>query len=343
MIRLCTTTLLSALAFASAVGSAFAQTAPVQDRPVLRAETVVTGDLVRIGDLVENAGIIANIAIFRAPDLGTTGAVSADAVVEAVRAHALVGLDTAGLSEVIVVRASRTIAAKQIEDGVAAALSKQFNLGEPKNIAVAFERDMRAIQVEPSAKGEPRIARINYDARTTRFDATVEIPTGISGRGLLRLTGRAVPAVDVVTVTRTIERGAVLKDGDVSIERRARAEIGRDIITDRDLAVGLAARATLQPGRPIRSADLMKPELVARNDSVTLVYEVPGVMITARGKATEGGAEGDVVNVLNEQSKRTVQGVVSGPGRVTVSSRVPRLAANLAVNPNPAAADATER
>jgi flagella basal body P-ring formation protein FlgA len=305
---------------------------------VLRAEAIVTGDLVRIGDLVENAGIIANIAIFRAPDLGTTGTVSADAVVDAVRAHALVGLDTGGVSEVTVVRASRTIAAKQIEDGVAAALSKQFNLGEPKNIAVAFEREMRAIQVEPSSKGEPRIARINYDARTTRFDATVEIPTGIAGRGLLRLTGRAIPAVDIVTVTRSIERGSVVKDGDVAIERRARAEIGRDIITDRDLIVGLAARSALQPGRPIRSADLMKPEVVTRSDTITLVYEVPGVMITARGKAIESGAEGDVINVLNEQSKRTVQGIVTGPGRVTVSTKLPRLAANLAPT-----ADAIER
>lgn len=325
MIRLCTAALLSALA----VNAAFAQTAPAQDRPVLRTEAIVTGDLVRIGDLVENAGIIANIAIFRAPDLGTTGTVSADAVVDAVRAHALVGLDTGGLSEVIVVRASRTIAAKQIEDGVAAALSKQFNMGEPKDIAVAFDREMRSVQVEPSAKGEPRVSRITYDARTTRFDATVEIPTGISGRGLLRFTGRAVPAVDIVTVNRAIERGTLVKDSDIVTERRARAEIGRDIITDRDLVVGLAARASLQPGRPIRAADLMKPELVTRNDTVTLVYEVPGVMITARGKAIEGGAEGDIVNVLNEQSKRTVQGVVTGPGRVTVSNKAPRLAANI--------------
>lgn len=326
MIRLCTAALFTALAF----NSAFAQS--TQDRPVLRAEAIVTGDIVRIGDLVENAGIIANIAIFRAPDLGTTGTVTADAVVDAVRAHALVGLDTAGLSEVTVVRASRTIAAKQIEDDVAAALSKQFNLGEPKNIVISFEREMRAIQVEPSAKGDPRIARISYDARTTRFDATVEIPTGISGKGLLRLTGRAVPAVDIVTVTHPIDRGVILKDSDIAIERRARAEIGRDVLTDRDLAVGLAVRTALQPGRPIRSADLMKPELVARNDAVTLVYEVPGVTITARGKALEGGAEGDVVNVLNEQSKRNVQGVVTGPGRVTVSNRTPRLAANIAPN-----------
>ena len=45
-------------------------------------------------------------------------------------------------------------------------------------------------------------------------------------------------------------------------------------------------------------------------------------MLTVRGKATESGAEGDVVNVVNEQSQRTVQGVVSGPGRVTVGARI---------------------
>src|SRR5665213_2594574 len=164
------------IAFGSA---ATAQVTGTIDRehPVLRATAIVTGDLVRIGDLVDHAGIIANVPIFRAPDLGATGTVPADAVIEAVRAHALVGLDTAGLSEVVVTRASRTIPAKDIEDSVAQALSRQYALGEPKNIAVIFEREVRAIQVEPSAKGMPRIARISFDARTGRFDATLEIPT----------------------------------------------------------------------------------------------------------------------------------------------------------------------
>jgi flagella basal body P-ring formation protein FlgA len=48
-----------------------------------------------------------------------------------------------------------------------------------------------------------------------------------------------------------------------------------------------------------------------------------------RGKAAEGGAEGDVISVLNEQSKRTVQGVVIGQARVLVSTGSPRLAANI--------------
>jgi len=39
--------------------------------PVLRANVIVSGDLVRIGDVIDNAGTSARIAIYRAPDLGT--------------------------------------------------------------------------------------------------------------------------------------------------------------------------------------------------------------------------------------------------------------------------------
>src|SRR5664279_4076392 len=323
-IRFC----IAALAAMTTLATANAEPA----RPVLKAEAVVTGDIVRIGDLIENAGIVANVAVFRAPDLGSTGTVKVDAVLEAVRTHALIGLDTAGLSEVVVVRASRAIPAKEIEEIIAAALSKQFALGEPKNIAVIFERELRAIQVEPTAQGTARVSRINYDARSGRFDVTLEIPTGATNRGLLQLAGRAAATVDVVTVLRPIDRGTVLRDADVLVERHPRAELTRDMVSNRGQAIGFAARNALQPGRPLRAADLMKPELIQRNETVTIVYEVPGIVLTVRGKAVDGGAEGDVINVLNEQTKRTVQGVVVGPGRVTISTSSPRLAANLAAN-----------
>ena len=41
--------------------------------PRLRANVTVTGDIVRVGDLIDNAGSAAQIAMYRAPDLGTTG------------------------------------------------------------------------------------------------------------------------------------------------------------------------------------------------------------------------------------------------------------------------------
>ena len=54
-----------------------------------------------------------------------------------------------------------------------------------------------------------------------------------------------------------------------------------------------------------------------------------------RGQAHDAGALGDTINVLNEQSKRVVQGVVSGPGRVTVRAVTTRFVEN-APDPAPA-------
>ena len=317
-------TLAASIAFSA---TAMAQSTP--PRPVLKAEATVTGDLVRIGDLVENAGMIADEPIFRAPDLCMTGTVPAAAVVEAVRAHALVGLDTAKLTEVKVTRAARMIPASAVEEEGSRALAEQYQLGAPKDISVNFDRAVRAMYVSPSAIGEPRVSRLTYDARSGRFDADIDLPTGASSRGTLRLGGRAMATLEVVVLAHAVERGAVLRDSDIDIERRPRAEVGRDAITDRDRVVGLAARDNLQTGRLVRSIDLMRPEIVQRNETVTLVYEIPGIMLTVRGKATEGGAQGDVISVLNEQSKRLIQGVVVAPGRVAIGMGSPRLAANL--------------
>src|SRR5579885_1446113 len=78
--------------------------------PVLKSDVVVSGELVRIGDLVENAGIASSIAVFRAPNPGTTGTVPVENVLDALRAHAVIGVDTRGLAAVNVTRAGRVIA-----------------------------------------------------------------------------------------------------------------------------------------------------------------------------------------------------------------------------------------
>src|SRR6202040_700457 len=92
-------------------------------------------------------------------------------------------------------------------------------------------------------------------------------------------------------------------------------------------AVGMQARRQLRAGQALRIADLAKPDLVQRDQSVTLIYETAGLYLTIRGKAIDSGTEGDVVNVVNLQSKRTVSGVVTGRGQVSIAVATPRLPA----------------
>src|SRR5882757_4912428 len=105
MIRILTLALL--LMIPAAAAAQTADDAPLA--PSLKQNVIVTSDIVRIGDLIENAGVAAQVAVFRAPDLGATGTVAVQRIVEAVRAHDVFAINTRGLKEITVTRASRNI------------------------------------------------------------------------------------------------------------------------------------------------------------------------------------------------------------------------------------------
>lgn len=302
--------------------------------PALRATVIVNGDIVRVGDLVENAGPVADVPIFRAPDLGTRGTVATERILDAIRPQHLIGIDTRGLSEVIVSRASRTIAPKEISARIAQALEGQYGFSTAHNILVEFDRDVHPLNVEPTATGDLQVLALTYNQRTTRFDVTVDLPSSAALRKqATRFTGIAIETIDAVTVDHPVERGTVLKASDLVVQRRPKSE--GSAIGNIHAAAGLAARHELRPGQALRDADLMKPAIIQRNDMVTIVYEAPGFTLTLRGQAQDAGALGDTISVLNVKSKRTVQGIVSGPGRVTVNTQPRQLVENTS-EPDPA-------
>ena len=281
-----------------------------------------------IGDLVENAGPVANVPIFRAPDLGTTGAVATDRILDAIRPHQLIGIDTHGLAEVVVTRASRAITTREISARIAQALGGQYGFGNARDIQINFDGDVRTLQVEPNASGELRILALSYDPRTTRFDVTLDMPDSMAlQRQPARYSGTAIDTVNAIAVDRPIERGEVLQASDLTTVRQPKAESSA-VLTDGNAAIGLSARHALRPGQALAAADLMKPEIIARNDNVTIVYQVPGITLTLRGQAKDAGALGDTISIVNTESKRVVQAVVSGPDRVTVGPITTQLVDN---------------
>jgi flagellar basal body P-ring formation protein FlgA len=146
----------------------------------------------------------------------------------------------------------------------------------------------------------------------------------------MRYTGSLIETADAIVPVRTIPRGEIVRAADLTVERRPKAEVTGDVVGANDEAVGRAARQALRLGLPMRRSDLVKPELIRRDDNVTLIYGAPGIMLTTRGKALEAGAGGDVIKVLNAQTNRTLQGVVTGPGRVDIAPAAPPVAsANL--------------
>src|ERR1700681_4826204 len=106
-------------ALALLAGTAGAEKAAMPSQmPSLKGEVTINGDFVRLGDLIDNAGENAAAPLFRAPDLGASGTIQVYRVIEAARSQGISVFDAHGLSEVVVLRASRTIALPELERAV---------------------------------------------------------------------------------------------------------------------------------------------------------------------------------------------------------------------------------
>jgi flagella basal body P-ring formation protein FlgA len=84
----------------------------------------------------------------------------------------------------------------------------------------------------------------------------------------------------------------------------------------------LTATASLASAR-IQSASgpesVISDALIHRGDTVTLVYIAPGLQLTTRAKALNDAAIGGAVRLVNLQSNRAVDAVVTGPATASAS------------------------
>jgi flagellar basal body P-ring formation protein FlgA len=151
----------------------------------------------------------------------------------------------------------------------------------------------------------------------------MELPgSTVARQSSMRFTGTAVETVEATILTGTLNRGEAIKSSDVITERRPKAEVGGDSIIV-ESAIGLALKRPLRSGTVLHTTDLIKAEVIQRDEAILIVYTVPDVVLTVRGKALESGGVGDLISVLNTQSNRTVQATVTAPGRVTIAATLP--------------------
>ncbi len=132
-----------------------------------------------------------------------------------------------------------------------------------------------------------------------------------------------VPAHDIV-------RGETIADSDLTYGTISATQAFNNIVTSMNTLDGMQARRVLRAGEAVRSDDVRHPILVTKGSTVTMIFDAPGVTLSAVGKAMTEGGMGETVVVLNPVSYRQVSAVVIGAGQVRageISRGLPQLAA----------------
>jgi flagella basal body P-ring formation protein FlgA len=124
--------------------------------------------------------------------------------------------------------------------------------------------------------------------------------------------------VELPVLAYAVNRGDIIGQSDIEWRQQ---EVSRDLVgflTDEFKIIGKEARKHLRSGSPLRSSDLISPQIIDRGQTVDLVARSSGLVVNMQGKALANGAEGDRLLVQNMSSGKKVEGLVLAGGTVLI-------------------------
>jgi flagella basal body P-ring formation protein FlgA len=281
---------------------------------IARARVVMDAPQVRLADLFDNAGPKGGRVLGPAPAPGQRYIVPVAQLAAIARDN---GLTMVGGGPTLVERPGRAIAREEAE----AVLRQAFaatgaSIGAEARLEIQpFTPPTVPLGVTPQLIVED----LSWDQASGRFAATLTAIAAGEQPARARLAGRLNDLVAVPVTIRRLPAGTPVTASDVRMVRLAPDRVPADAVLDPVELGGQVLRRALPPGAPIGLSDLGGRLLVVKDQPVVMAIEVPGLTVTAQGRALEHGAHGDMVQVLNIASRAVVEATVIGPGRVRVT------------------------
>jgi flagella basal body P-ring formation protein FlgA len=205
-------------------------------------------------------------------------------------------------------------------DNVTAALTEAIKSeGVNSGFEIAYSGGDPVLALAPGLPATLDVVALQIDRTQDVFHATVSAPSADDPQVTRELVGTLRRTVEVPVLRNSLRSGDIIGERDIDMVKIYEREVQPDMILDAESLVGLTPRRIVSAGKPVRNIDVEMPELVARGDSVTLVFDSAPLYLTAKGKALQNGGKGDLVRVINIASNRSIEGVVTGDRQVTVA------------------------
>jgi flagella basal body P-ring formation protein FlgA len=283
--------------------------------PVLRADVTVVSGVVTVGDMFEDAGALADAALFRAPQPGTSGTVGLAAIRAAARSVGLTEFGAEGIANVRVERATTIVDAPVLTDLIATELGARGIVHEGIVIRAAFDAAEPSFNAE--AVVEPaQLQGLSYASGTGEFTARFRI---VGMDHPVVLTGRIDLLVEAPHLVDGRRSGAVLGPNDIEMRLVPLKYAEASGVATLDQLVGKELRRQSRSGLLLSAADVDAPKIVKRNSLVTVVLRSGALTLTAQGQALNHASVGEPVQVLNSVTRKILHGVATAQGAVEMT------------------------
>ncbi len=142
------------------------------------------------------------------------------------------------------------------------------------------------------------------------------LPASVASAARGRSVASASKRSQTLAYARNVNAGDLLAASDFVWSDEAVAP--GDAPTDAEAVIGKAARRPLRAGAAVGLHDLASARVIKRDDLVSVAFEDGGISLVLQAKALADAGVGDTLQLVNIQSKKTLEAVVTGAGKAVV-------------------------
>lgn len=285
------------------------------DAATLRTITTLHAPVVKLSDLFDNAGSNADRVLGPGPGAGGRIVVEAAQLGAIARQFGVDWRPASTADRAVLDRPGRPLRRDDVLEAVRQAVVAGGASPDCDIELAGFSPPLVPYDAEP----RPVVSDLEYDANAGRFSAVLSVAGEAMEPLHLRVSGRVDDTVEVPVAAARLLAGSVVRADDVRLARVHTMIIRGEAVHRIGDAVGMQAKRAIAPGQPLLISELTRPAMVVKGATVLMVLDSPGIALTAQGQATEAGAIGERIRVLNPVSRAVVEAEVIGPDRVRVA------------------------
>ncbi len=313
---LCVALLLPAAMLVVGINSAWSAPGPISDIRILGNITVNQKDvsLVEICDPQtlpnEWKSIMGGLNIGDAPPVGSEKFIDPGQL----RTYLVSLLDSYGINssdvkfdipdKIVVRRESTRVTREQVEE-----IFKKFVLENSpwKHDEINIQRVyLSGLPIIPTGK-------MTYEVTVSpkeRFigDVRAAIDFYVNGEKVRTLNVSAKVEVfgNAYLASHPLKQNQMISEADVEAHKINLTDAADRFATSLDQVENRRVLRSIGVHQPLELRDLDKPLVVKRGDMVKIVYDQPGLLVTAKGQANSAGGVGDTLAITNVSSKKTI-------------------------------------
>ena len=281
----------------------------------LKSVAVISDNTIKLGDLFDNLPHNAEYVIGPAPQPGKDMTLNARTLYRIASALDLSWRPSSTTDQIIVRREATVVPYELIESKLRNNLKNQGVSGR-YNINLSTKKPAIVLPFDMDENVE--ISSLSYDRNKDYFKATLVAPSVDNPVQRIKVSGIIDRLVTVPILSKNLRNGDVIGDGDIEMIEISQNDLQHNMITSKEKMLGMTPRRIAYAGKFVQDGTLIKPQLVQRGESVNITFTEGSLVLSAKGKALQSGAKGDIVRVTNANSSRTVDAIVSGSHQVIV-------------------------